>query len=163
MIEVGPSDGRAPLDEDMRGDLERGVVLVEQRDGARLVIGAPSDTDTGFIAASPHVKPTLGVELSVANGAEQANVERIQIVVPGRPPLLSPTARGTLVTTAAKLGTLAHERGSPLTLTLEGDFGDAIGTYHVHFEANTYVRDVVKAAAGPGSPPALDGAGPRVR
>jgi hypothetical protein len=159
-IVEGDGDGRAPLDEDLRADLERGVVLVEQRDGTRLAVGEPNDTDTGFFAASPHVKATIAVELTVGSGPGQARVERLQLVVPGRPALLTPTAHGTLVTNGAKLGLNAHERGSPVTLTLDGDLGDAIGTCHVHVEASTYVRDVIRAAVGMATPaPARTGAG----
>jgi hypothetical protein len=163
IVDADAHDARPPLDEDMRADLERGVVLVEGRGGDRIVIGAPSDTDTGFFAASPHVKPTLGLELDVPNGAKEARVERVQLVVPGRPPLLTPVAHGTL---AAKLGALVRERGGEVSLNLDGDLGDAIGTCHVHFEASTFVRDVVKSAAPltvPAAPPAHVGAGPIVR
>jgi hypothetical protein len=40
-----------------------------------------------------------------------------------------------------------------VTLALDGDLGDAIGACHVHVEASTYVRDVIKAGAGTTTPP----------
>lgn len=160
-LKAEAGDAEPPVVQDLGADLERGVVLVEGRDGTRLVLGALPDTGPGFIAASPHVRASFGVEVLVPTSTRgqgppiEARVERAQLVLPGRPAIATPAAHSTLV---VKVSALEHERAGSLSLSLEGDLGDSISTRRIHVEASTFVRDIVKAAAlyGP-TPPAAGG------
>jgi hypothetical protein len=155
-VSLEGGDAQAPQSVDLGSDLERGVVLVEQRDGTRMVLGALAETGPGFIVASPHVRARFWVELFVPRGARssEAQVERVQLVLPGRPALATPTARSTLV---AKIGALEPTRGGPVSVSLEGELGDAIASFRVHAQVSTFVRDVVKDGALP--PPASSAGG----
>jgi hypothetical protein len=153
-------DAEAPVDQDLNADLERGIVLVEGRDGTRLVLGTLPDTGPGFIAASPHVRASFGVEVLVPRSARsqgqpiEARVERAQLVLPGRPAIATPIAHSTLV---VKVSALEHERAGSLSLSLDGDLGDSISTRRIHVEASTFVRDIVKDTALYAPPPPAAG------
>jgi hypothetical protein len=140
---VGGSSA-APVDVDLGPDLAHGLVLVEQRDGARIVVGPLDDAGVGFVAATPQRRASLALELLAPTAGKDARIERAQLLLPGHLPLATPAASSTLT---AKVAKLEHARGGAVTWTVDGDLGSPEATWHVHAEGSTFVRDVVKAAA----------------
>ncbi len=136
------------MDVNLAPDLERGITILEQRDGARLVIGPLTEAGMDFIAPSPHVRASLALELVVPEGPEKAasnaHVVRVELLVPGRPPMATPGARSTLVAKLDASSTSLRVRGSPVKVVVDGDLGVAGSTWHLHAEETTFVRDVVK-------------------
>jgi len=144
-LHVEGGDGGAPVDADIAQDVARGVVLVEQIDGAHFVLGPLDDAGPGFIAPSPHVAATVAVELFVPSGLvagkdRPVRIDRAQLLVPGQSPLATPAARSSLV---AKVDKVDRKRGAEVHVVIDGALGDA----RVHAEATTFVRDLVKASA----------------
>jgi hypothetical protein len=153
------ADKSRAIDVDLEPDLARGVTLIEQHDGVRLVIGALSEAGLDFIAPSPHVRASLALELFVPAGAPSAHgespsarIDRAELLVPGRPPLSIPGAQSTLV---ARLGKLTHRRGGLVAITVEGDLSGSGSRWHVHADASTFLRDIVEASELYGRPPRL--------
>jgi hypothetical protein len=141
------------LDVDLAPDLARGVTLVQRRDGVRLVLGPLSEAGLDFVAPSPHVRGSLALELLATPGGRGADpivrIERAELVVPGRPSLATPGAQSTLT---AKLDKLDASRASPIAVVVDGNISGAGSSWHVHADATTFVRDVVRAADLYGSP-----------
>ncbi len=162
-LRVDGTDAAPPLVSDLAPELARGVVLVDQRDGWRVVVGALSDDGPGFIAPSPYARPAIAIELLVPpNGkaGKVARIERAELQSPGRPPLATPGVQSTLV---AKIEAIEPTRGGAVKFSLDGVMGDA----RVRVQAVTFVRDIVKAAALYGArvrgvdwPPLPQAAGP---
>jgi hypothetical protein len=148
------------LDIDLAPDLARGVMLLQRRDGVQLVLGPLSETGLDFVAPSPHVRGSLALELFATAGERGAGpivrIERAELVVPGRPALATPGAQSTLT---AKVDKLGAARGSPVAVVVEGNISGAGSSWHVHAEATTFVRDVVRVADlyGGVSRPGIDG------
>ncbi len=160
-------DAGTPIDTSLASMLSRGIVVVEQRDGARFDLGMASPGSQSFIAASPHTQPTFAAHLFASVDGKRVTVERAELSVPNHSPLATPLARSTIVATLSG-DKLEHKRGAAVGLTLEGDLGDSTGTFHVRLKATTFVRDVVTAralygartgAAGPSLLPAFGDAG----
>jgi len=142
-------DAGAPLDSNLAPDLGRGLVLVTERGGDRLSVGPLSDSGLGFVAPSPHVQATLALELFASSDGKRVEVNRAELLVPGRAPVATPLARSTLV---AKVTRLEPVRGGAAALSVDGTLGDSTGTWRVHLQASTFVRDVVDAKAIYASP-----------
>ncbi|HEY8089024.1 MAG TPA: hypothetical protein VIF09_14290 [Polyangiaceae bacterium] len=158
-LRVEGGDAGAPVETSLTTDLGRGVVLVEQRDGARLQLGPLTEVGPGFIAPSPHTRASLALDLFVTPDGKRSRVDRAELLVPGRAPVSTPAAASTLAVTVDKL---EHVRGGRVSLTLDGTLTDSTASWRVHTEASTFVRDVVKASAiyGAGLPgPRLGDAG----
>lgn len=137
------------IDVNLAPDLERGVTLVERRDGASLVLGPLTETGVDFIAPSPHVRASLALELLAPSGLPAvegatitARVMRVELLLPGRPPVTYPGAHSTL---EVKVERLVHARGGGVKLMIEGDLASAGPTWHLHAEETTFVRDIVRA------------------
>jgi hypothetical protein len=141
------TDAAQTLDLDLAPDLAHGVTVVQQRDGARLVLGPLSEAGLDFVAPSPHVRGSLALELFAASGPRGAGptvrIERAELVVPGRPPLATPGAQSSLT---AKLDRLDAARATPIAVVVDGDISAAGSSWRVHAEATTFVRDVVQTA-----------------
>jgi hypothetical protein len=142
-------DAGAPTDANLAPDLGRGLVVVTERGGDRLSVGPLSDSGLGFVAPSPHVQATLALELFASSDGKRVEVNRAELLVPGRSPVATPLARSTLV---AKVSKLEPVRGGAASLTVDGTIGDSSGTWRVHMQATTFVRDVVDAKAIYASP-----------
>jgi hypothetical protein len=139
----------APIDANLAPDLGRGLVVVAERGGNRLSVGPLSDSGLGFVAPSPHVQATLALELFASSDGKRVEVNRAELLVPGRAPVATPLARSTLV---AKVSKLEPSRGGAAALSVDGTIGDSSGTWRVHLQATTFVRDVVDAKAIYASP-----------
>ncbi len=143
-------DPAAAIDVDLAPDLARGITLLQQRDGTRLVLGPLTEAGLDFIAPSPHVRASLALELFVVPGpvsgaraaAPIARIERAELVVPGRSPLSTPGAQSTLT---AKVDKLDVARASPVAVVVDGDISAAGSSWRVHAEIATFVRDVIRA------------------
>ena len=142
-------DAGAPIDTNLASDLGRGLVVVAERGGDRFSVGPISDSGLGFVAPSPHVQATLALELFASSDGKRVEVNRAELLVPGRSPVATPLARSTLV---AKISKLEPTRGGTASLTVDGTLGDSSGTWRVHLQATTFVRDVVDAKAIYASP-----------
>jgi hypothetical protein len=142
-------DAGAPLDSNLAPDLGRGLVVLTERGGERLSVGPLSDSGIGFVAPSPHVQATLALELFASSDGKRVEVNRAELLVPGHAPVATPLARSTLV---AKLTKLESVRGGAAALSVDGTLGDSTGTWRVHLQAATFVRDVVDAKAIYASP-----------
>jgi hypothetical protein len=140
------ADAAEAIDVDLTPDLARGVTLVQQRDGTRLVLGPLTEAGLDFIAPSPHVRASLALELTAVpaprGAGTTARIERAELVVPGRAPLSTPGAQSTL---AVKLDKLDPARGSPVAVVVDGDISASGSSWRVHAEAATFVRDVVRS------------------
>jgi hypothetical protein len=147
-LHIEGGDAGGPSDTSFASTVERGVVLLEQRDGSRLSLGSVSATGASFLAASPHTLATLGVELFASPDGKRVTVERAELSVPGRPALATPLAHSSLV---AKVDKLERARGGAVSLSLDGELSDSTGSYRLHVQATTFVRDVVTAKALYGS------------
>ncbi len=137
-------DAGAPIDANLAPDLARGLVVLTERGGERFSIGPLSDSGLGFVAPSPHVQATLALELFASADGKRVDVNRAELLVPGRAPVATPLARSTLV---AKVTKLEPSRGGAASLTVEGTLGDSSGTWRVRLQATSFVRDVVDAKA----------------
>jgi hypothetical protein len=146
----------SPQETDVTLDVERGIAIVEQRDGVRFDLGTMRDVGgAAFVAPSPHTRPALAVSVFVPTAGKEGRVERAELDVPGRATLVTPVARGTLKVTIAKL---ERTRGGEVKLAVDGDVASSAASYHVHADVTTFVRDVVKAAQIYGAGlPRLDG------
>ncbi len=142
-------DAGAPVDANLAPDLGRGLVVVAERGGHRFSVGPLNDSGLGFVAPSPHVQATLALELFASSDGKRVEVNRAELLVPGRSPVATPLARSTLV---AKISKLEPTRGGTASLTVDGTIGDSSGTWRVHLQATTFVRDVVDAKAIYASP-----------
>lgn len=149
-------DAGAPSDANLAPDLSRGLVVIAERGGDRFSVGPLSDSGVGFVAASPHVQATLALELFVSSDGKRVEMNRAELLVPGRSPVATPLARSTLV---AKLTKLEPVRGGAASLTVDGTLGDSSGAWRVHLQATTFVRDVVDARAIYASPLSLPSPG----
>jgi hypothetical protein len=149
-LRIEGGDAAAPVEANLAPDLARGIVLLDQRDGARFDVGAVEGTGPSFVASSPHTQATLGVELFASADGKVVTVERADLRMPGRAAVGTPLARSTLV---AKIDKLDHARGGAVALSLDGDLGDSSGTWHIHATVKTFVRDVVSAKAIYGAAP----------
>ncbi len=133
------------IDVDMAPDLARGVMVLQERGGARFVLGPLTDTGLDFIAPSPHMRASFALEITIApsthGGALTGRIERAELAVPGRSPVSTPGAQSTL---AVKIDKLEPVRAGPVALTVDGDISGGTSSWHVHLEATTFVRDVVK-------------------
>ncbi|MDP9035344.1 MAG: hypothetical protein M3O50_11095 [Myxococcota bacterium] len=153
------SNDAGPLAVDLGPDLAHGVVVVEQRDGLRFVVGPLSQGGPGFIAPAPHESASLAVELFLrrassfgpapARGGDSppsnaAIVERVELLLPGHAPLATPSVHASLV---AIVDELEPSRGATLRFRLDGWLENAGGHFDVHVRGATFVRDVVKAGA----------------
>ncbi len=157
----GGSDGDGGRSDDasLLADLARGVVVLDQRDGARFGVGSPLLAGGGggsFVATSPHALASFYAEVFAGDGGKRTSVERVALSLPGRAPLATPLAHSTLT---AKVDRLDRTRGGAVSLTLEGDLGDSTGTVHVVVKATTFVRDVVSGRALYGAGGAAAGGG----
>ncbi len=152
------TDAGAILEGDMTPDLAGGVVLLEQRDGTRFVVGPLTGIGPGFIASSPHVDVSLALEVFAPlaksppspERGRNVTLERAELLMLGRPPLATPAAHSTLKATLGKLG---RARGDAVSLVVDGDLGDASFGWHMHAEVSTFVRDVVHASEMFEAPP----------
>ena len=142
-----PPDPAVAIDVDLAPDLARGITLLQQRDGTRLVLGPLTESGLDFIAPSPHVRASLALELFAVPGPHGAGriarIERAELVVPGRPAVSTPGAQSTLT---AKIDKLDVARASPVAIVVDGDISAAGSSWRVHAEIATFVRDVVRAA-----------------
>ncbi len=176
-LRVDSAEAPSFLDVDLttETDIARGVVVRDQRDGAHFVVGPLTDSGLDFVAASPHVRPSLALELfqpaaTAGKDPDEIRIERAELIVPGHAPLATPIAHSTLT---AKLSKFTHARGAPVQFSIVGTLGDAAETLRVRAEVSTFVRDIVAGSgvtAGSRSPPtrpldplarrsALDGSG----
>jgi hypothetical protein len=174
-LHVTGADGGAWIESDLTADVARGVVLLQQRDGTRLVIGPLSAAGPGFIAPSPHVRATLALELMVPlhlpsrekdgtstapGGPHQAErplaegrIERIELLLPGHTPLATPAVRSTLI---ARIDKFEPVRGGEVKLSISGELDGEGASRRVQADLTTFVRDIVKASAVYGvKPPRL--------
>ena len=135
-------DAGAPIDTNLAPDLGRGLVVVAERGGERLSVGPVSDSGLGFVAPSPHVQATLALELFASSDGKRVEVNRAELLMPGRSPVATPLAHSTLL---AKVSKLEPTRGGTASLTVDGTIGDSSGTWRVHLQATTFVRDIVDA------------------
>ena len=151
-VEAKMDAGGETVVDDMAPELSRGVVLLEERGGLRFVVGPLTEAGPGFIAPSPHVGATFALELfapliaaSPPSPERGQNVvlERVELLMPGRPPLATPADHSTL---SAKLGKFGRARGDAISLVVDGDFSGATSSWHLHAEVSTFVRDVVRAS-----------------
>jgi hypothetical protein len=144
---AGRGAGPQTLDVDLAPDFAQGITLLQQRDGVRFALGPLTEAGLGFVAPSPHVRPSLALELFVTAGPHGAGpvarIERVELVVPGQVPVATPAAESTLT---AKLDRLDSARASPVAVVVDGEIGAAGTSWRVHAEATTFVRDVVRAA-----------------
>ncbi|MGH7296434.1 MAG: hypothetical protein ACRELB_15960 [Polyangiaceae bacterium] len=135
------SHGKATLAGEEAGvDLSRGIVVVEQIDGAHAVLGSFSEAMTSFLVPSPDAGATVGVELVVPLELKKAHVERLVVERPGKPATrIEGSAARALTVVVTKL---EKRRGGAVEVTVDGKADE--GT-PVHVEARTFVRDVVSA------------------
>jgi hypothetical protein len=165
-VEAVGADRQVHVDVGLEPDVQYGVVLAEERNGAHLVVGPLSESGVDFVAPSPSVRPSLAFELFVSKGAAApvpkrmsatadtvgARIERAELILPGHPATATPIAHSTL---QAVLSHFEPARGAPLQMTIDGTLGDAAGEWRVHAEVATFVRDVVERAASRGSDPPM--------
>lgn len=139
----GGPDGGVAVESNLAPDAARGVVLVQQLDETRLIIGPLSEAGVGFIAASPHVRTTLALELVVPRRGG-ARIERVELIIPGHTPLSTLGARATVT---AKIDKLESVRGGEVKFSISGDIDGEGTTRRVHADVSTFVRDIVTATA----------------
>jgi hypothetical protein len=143
-IDRGEGDGGI-IAIDLARELEMGTVLVEDHGGVTFVLGSLPDEGPAFLP-SPNAPITFGIEIAVSGGHEGTpggRLRRLELDIPGRPPLLVRSAADAESFTL-RVDRLGRDRGSPVALTLDGHVHGESTT--VHFEATTFVRDVVTAA-----------------
>lgn len=134
--------GAAPIESDSALDVTRGVVLLEQPDGVRLVLGSLQG-GSDFLASSLHSGPTFAVQIDLS-GRGEARIDQAELLLPGRPSLRAPMAHSTL---KAKVEQCQRTRGGEVKLSIDGVLEDASASWRVHAAATTFVRDIVNAAA----------------
>lgn len=147
-LHIETTDAGLPLDDALDPDLRRGVVVDEEPDGAHVFVGSLSEAGFDFIAPSPHVRATFAFQLLAPNAgspserAYGARLERAELVVPGRAAFATPVANSTL---RATLSRFSPQRGAPLEVSIDGTLGDSAGTWRVHAQIATFVRDVFRS------------------
>ncbi len=132
---------------DLRPALARGVVLVEQRNGVRVVVGPLTDDGPGFVVPPPQVSPTFGLEIFVPSAPISADgaprIERAELIMPSRPALATPGVESSL---SLRLEAFDVSRGGAIKIVVAGDLGGHDTGVHLRAEEATFVRDVVKLA-----------------
>ncbi|MGH7271237.1 MAG: hypothetical protein ACREJ3_12490, partial [Polyangiaceae bacterium] len=148
----------ATVEADLSASLARGVVLVEQREGTRFVIGPLTPEGPGWTLPSPYAGTSFGLALFAPKSERRApgvtaRIDRAELIVPNRLGLATPIARSTLSVRIEKLAAL---RGGAVVIAVDGDLQEGPSLAHVHAEESTFVRDVVRAQGalsdGGGSP-----------
>ncbi|MDP9001358.1 MAG: hypothetical protein M3O46_14750 [Myxococcota bacterium] len=142
-LQVSGPDGGIAVESDLAADAARGVVLVQHLDETHFIVGPLSEAGVGFIAASPHVRATLALQLVVPRGGS-ARIERVEVIIPGHAPLSMAGARSTVT---AKIDKLESMRGGEVRFSISGDIDSEGTTRRVHADVSTFVRDVVSANA----------------
>jgi hypothetical protein len=141
----------AATDTDLAQELARGVVVVTARERARAEIGA-LDSDTAYVAGSPNARTRIGVALVADPDPLHAkepklSLDRLQIEVPGEPPLACATARCTLDVSGSQID---KTRGGQVVIKVSGTVASGGRSYKIELEAKTFVRDVVSDLSGAG-------------
>lgn len=132
------ADGGAGGARDVTSEVRRGVVLVADRGGKlSFVIGRLELHAGSSMVPGPGHPPRAGARLGVGDKTE---VDRFELELPLRPPLVVPGARAELKGTATAK---EPKRGSPITFEIEGRVDDV----EVKLTGTTFVRDVVSATA----------------
>jgi hypothetical protein len=170
-LHIEGAGASAPLEVDLgpEPDIRRGIVVSQQRDGTRFVVGPLTEQGLDFVAPSPHVRaslavlafqssatgapatgaPAIAASGSAAKNSGEIRIERAELVVPGRAPMATPTAHSTLTVRFSKFD---PTRGSPMVFTIDGTLADAADAWRVHAEIATFVRDVVRMTTGVSAP-----------
>jgi hypothetical protein len=134
---------RATVGSDSAFEVARGVVLMVRRDGNRFELGTLTE-DASYLASSLLAGPSFAAEISIPRGKTEARIERAELFLPGRSRLVISPGHAML---AAKLEAFEPERGGKLSLSIDGEIGDASATWHLHADVETFVRDIVTTAA----------------
>ena len=161
---IAAPDGAHVLDIDLAPDLSRGIVLVQQRGAARLVVGSLHEESSGLLAVSPYAHPTLAFALLLPNGSSSgaagenkapvgANVEHLELSLPDHVVLSSAALRAVTI----KVQELAVQRAAPVCLSIDAVVQVDGSSRNLHAKMMTFVRDVVTVAAlsGGAVPPKL--------
>ena len=136
---------------DATAEIAQGVVIFpayarrEVFDRTRLgvEIGAVSDLDPVFVAASPTRGARLSLFVSIAKGGKDARVERAELDMPNARAHVYPGERFKSTVTFGKVDDV---RGAEVSLSLEGELDQA--RIKVKLEVTTFVRDVVTTVPG---------------
>jgi hypothetical protein len=147
---AGGANGPAPIEVDLAGELQTGVVLVRGLDATRLRLGPLNEADDDFIPPSPLSMPQVAFDLEVPSAAvanlhtAAPRLERIQVRVPRHPVVHAPPAASSVVPVVTRL---ELRRGGAVEISLEGDIQGPGGTWHLRGDAKTFVRDIVTEGA----------------
>ena len=161
---IAGANGTHQVDIDLTPDLSRGVVLVQRRGAARLVVGPLHDESSALVAVSPYSRATLGFALLVPIAASPgkgddkssvgASLERMELSLPSHAMLSSAALRSVVI----HVQELEVRRAAAISITIEGALQLDGSSRSVRAEMTTFVRDVVTAAALSGVPSPRSGA-----
>jgi hypothetical protein len=117
---------------------ERGAVTVRSKTSQSVTFGQPDEL--GSTRYTPPAQGGADVSLQVRLTGDAAQVERLELTVPGAGIFVVPGAawEGT-----AKLVGDAATRGAPCHLTVHGKIGVAPQTYQLDLDVQTYIRDAI--------------------
>lgn len=145
----GTPDPTAP-ETDLGPELARGAVVVTARERARVELGSLGESEAARIAGALVKRPRVGLAVVIeppGPGAKEprAVLERLELELPGEPPIVVPPSKCDCRFTTARVGTT---RGGEIALALTGTVTGAARTYQVSLDLGTFVRDVVADAPG---------------
>lgn len=145
---------------DLSADFARGVVVVTGRESLgkaqrmRVELGTVVESETARIAASPQKRPRVGLAVVLEGGGApskkdtptmSAQVQKLELDLPGEAPIVSPPASCDCKFTTTKA---ASQRGGEVALVLEGTLSFGGRSYKLALDVSTFVRDVVPEPAG---------------
>jgi hypothetical protein len=137
-------------------DVSRGVVVLNQMDGARVMLGSMNKGGLGFVAPPPNAPKTLAFELMVPGDPKKAHLERVQLDVPGHSMIdVAGSKAGAFTVHVTRF---EKRYGGAVELTLEGSLDQGVA---VKAEVTTFVRDVVSSSAMLAAPRGGDPGGMR--
>jgi hypothetical protein len=130
-------DGGADTRFDVGAELSRGVVLVRGASSTTVRLGAEDVPNPTHFATASNAAVRISVRLTDTGKA--VKVEHLELLLPGKTPVVYPGARGELRGSL----TYAGSRLGPVQVSVRGQ----LDGHDVDFQASTWVRDIVNAEA----------------
>lgn len=137
-------DAGAGVDADLTSDVAGGVVVVTERERSRVEMGSLVETELAHLAAAP--LRTARMSLALLGDAKPV-LQRVELIVPGEAPYVSPPAQCDCRISKVKL---APTRGAEVTFFIEGKLVSGSRAQPFALDVKTFVRDVVPDREGGG-------------
>jgi hypothetical protein len=140
--EAADLDAAAPSDVtvDISMEIARGLVIVQQGDGAHVDVGTIREPHPTIYANPPLARPHVGLSLVLGPTNRLSRTEHCELGLPNQATRVSPGAPCSVDLVVERL---AFARGGDARLKIHG----VIDAYEFDMNVTTFVRDVIRPAA----------------